>query len=77
MDSGWRVWDSLHPDGRPMFSMMWRTYRRLLSRIEADPGAAIQRRVCRSRRDQIELASQHFIAPIFRRLPVPPQEVFG
>ena len=29
-DSGWQIWDSLHPDGRPMFSMMWRTYRLLL-----------------------------------------------
>lgn len=74
-DSGWQVWDSLHPDGRPMFSMMWRTYRRLLSRIEADPCGALQRRVRLSRCEQMGMASQHFIGPMFRRLPVPPHEV--
>jgi 15-cis-phytoene synthase len=74
-DSGWRVWDSLHPDGRPMFSMMWRTYRRLLSRIEADPCGVIDRRVRLSKMEQFGLVSQHFIGPMFRRLPVPPNEV--
>lgn len=74
-DSGWQVWDSLHPDGRPMFSMMWRTYRRLLTRIEADPCSVTLRRIRLSRREQIRLASQHFIGPLFRRLPVPPSEV--
>lgn len=74
-DSGWRVWDSLHPDGRPMFSMMWRTYRRLLSRIEADPCGVIDRRIRLSKMEQLGLVSQHFIGPMFRRLPVPPTEV--
>ncbi len=74
-DSGWQVWDSLHPDGRPMFSMMWRTYRRLLARIEADPCSVTMRRVRLSRCEQIGLASQHFVGPLFRRLPVPPSEV--
>lgn len=74
-DSGWQVWDSQHPDGRPMFSMMWRTYRRLLTRIEADPCSVTLRRIRLSRREQLGLASQHFIGPLFRRLPVPPSEV--
>jgi 15-cis-phytoene synthase len=74
-DSGWRVWDSLHPDGRAMFSMMWRTYRRLLSRIAADPCSVIQRRVRLSTCEQMGMASQHFIGPMFRRLPVPPREI--
>ncbi len=74
-NSGWRVWDSLHPDGRPMFSMMWRTYRRLLSRIEANPGAVLSGRVQLTALDRLELASSHFIRPVFRRLPVPPTEV--
>ncbi len=74
-DSGWNVWDSLHPDGRPMFSMMWRTYRRLLDRIADDPASVVVRRVHLSAGERIGLVSQHFCAPIFRRLPVPPREV--
>ena len=74
-DSGWRVWDSLHPDGRPMFSMMWRTYRRLLSRIEADPCGVLRQRVTLTTAERLGLVSQHFIGPLFRRLPVPPIEV--
>ena len=74
-DSGWQIWDALHADGKPMFSMMWRTYRRLLSRIEADPCGVIIKRVRLSKVEQIGLVSQHFIGPIFRRLPVPPIEV--
>ena len=74
-DSGWRVWDSLHPDGRPMFSMMWRTYRRLLSHIEADPASVLRQRIRLSTVERIGLVSQHFIGPMFRRLPVPPVEV--
>jgi len=76
-DSGWQVWDSLHPDGRPMFSMMWRTYRRLLTRIEADPCSVTLRRIRLSRFEQLGLASQHFISPLFRRLPVPPSEALS
>ncbi len=71
-ESGWHVWDSLHPDGRPIFSMMWRTYRRLLDTIEKDPGAVTSRRIRLSTRQRIELVSQHFWAPKFRRLSVPP-----
>jgi phytoene synthase len=74
-DSGWQIWDALHPDGKPMFSMMWRTYRRLLSHIQADPCSVFVRRVRLSKMEQIGLVSQHFIGPIFRRLPVPPIEV--
>ncbi len=74
-DSGWKVWDSVHPDGRPMFSMMWRTYRRLLSRIEEDPTGIAVRRVELSRRDRLGIISRHFWPPSFRRLPVPPVEV--
>jgi 15-cis-phytoene synthase len=74
-DSGWRVWDSLHPDGRPMFSMMWRTYRKLLTRIESDPGNVLVKRVRLSAGERFDLVSHHFIGPMFRRLPVPPLEV--
>lgn len=74
-DSGWHVWDSLHADGRPMFSMMWRTYRQLLARIEADPGCVLVRRIHLSSVERFHLASNHFIGPMFRRLPVPPLQV--
>ncbi len=74
-DSGWKVWDSLHPDGRPVFSMMWRTYRKLLDRIGSDPGTVVLRRIQLSTAERVELISQHFCAPMFRRLPVPPHRV--
>jgi phytoene synthase len=74
-DSGWHVWDSLHSDGRPMFSMMWRTYRKLLERIAEDPGSVAVRRVSLSTSDKIGIVSQHFFPPMFRRLPVPPLEL--
>lgn len=76
-DSGWQVWDSLHPDGKPMFSMMWRTYRRLLDHIAEDPGSVVTRRIRLSTGERLELVSQHLWAPMFRRLPVPPREVSG
>lgn len=74
-ERGWQVWDSLHPDGRPMFSMMWRTYRRLLDRIAADPGSVVVRRVRLSTREKLGIVSQHYIPTMFRRLPVPPLEL--
>lgn len=73
--TGWSVWDSLHPDGRPMFSMMWRTYRRLLDRIAANPEQVAVRRINLSKREKLGIVSQHFYPPMFRRLPVPPTEV--
>jgi phytoene synthase len=70
--SGWQVWDSIDEDGRPMFSMMWRSYRRLLERIIENPKAVTERRVRLRRREKIRLRAQHFIGPWFRQLPVPP-----
>jgi phytoene synthase len=74
-ERGWQVWDSLHPDGRPMFSMIWRTYRRLLDRIAEDPGSVVVRRIGLSTPEKIGLVSRHFFPPMFRRLPVPPLEL--
>ncbi|MCM2373379.1 phytoene/squalene synthase family protein [Aporhodopirellula aestuarii] len=75
-DSGWRVWDSLDDAGRPMFSMMWRTYRALLQRIAEDPDAIVQRRVSLGMTERIGIVSRHFVGPLYRRLPIPPVE-FG
>ena len=74
-ESGWQVWESLEDDGRPMFSMIWRTYRRLLQRIAEDPRSVAVKRVRLSARERIGLVSQHFFPPLFRRLPVPPTEL--
>lgn len=74
-DSGWQVWDSLHVDGKPMFSMMWRTYRQLLERIAEDPGAVATRRIRLSFGEQLGLVSRHFVGPLFQRLEVPPREL--
>ncbi len=74
-NSGWKIWDSLGPDGKPMFSMMWRTYRRLLDHIAADPRSVATRRVTLSRKEKFGLVSRHFIPPLYRALPVPPAEV--
>jgi phytoene synthase len=74
-NSGWEVWDSLHPDGRPMFSMMWRTYRQLLERIAESPRSIVQHRVSLTPRAKLGIISQHFCRPLFRRLPVPPKEL--
>ena len=73
--SGWDVWDSLHPDGRPMFSMMWRTYHRLLNRIADEPAAVAVRRVRLTPGEKFGIVSRHFVSPLFRRLPVPPLEL--
>ncbi len=74
--SGWQVWESLHPDGRAMFSMMWRTYRRLLDEIAKDPNQVISRRISVPRFEQTSLVLQHFVPFLYRRLAVPPSEVF-
>ncbi|TWU65229.1 phytoene/squalene synthase family protein [Crateriforma conspicua] len=74
-DSSWELWDSIHDDGKPMFSMMWRTYRRLLQQIAEDPGAVAERRVRLSRRDRWSLALGHLVRPWYRRLPIPPAEL--
>ena len=72
--SGWKVWEKLHPDGRRMFSMMWRTYRELLSQIQQDPMRVVTRRVTVPITRQANLAIHHFIPRLFAKLPVPPSE---
>ncbi|QDT08771.1 phytoene/squalene synthase family protein [Planctomycetes bacterium K23_9] len=74
-ESGWQIWDTLSPDGKPMFSMMWRTYRRLLTRIADNPREVFHRRLGLSNREKIGLVSQHFLPPMFKRLEVPPAEI--
>lgn len=73
--SGWNVWEALDDDGRPMFSMMWRTYRKLLDRIAENPRAVVMKRVRLTTGERISLVSRHFLSPFYRRLAVPPSEI--
>jgi 15-cis-phytoene synthase len=66
--SGWQVIEALHPDGKRMFSMMWRTYRLLLYRIDSDPAAALQKRVRLTATEKFKLAGSHFIGSLYRKL---------
>ena len=74
-ESGWQVWSSLHPDGRKIFSMMWRTYRSLLDQIAEDPMRVVSDRVKLSFRQQCQIAIHHFVPTLFQRLPIPPIEM--
>jgi len=69
--SGWNVWSSLHPDGRRMFSMMWRTYRELLHQIQKKPMLVVAGRVRVPLRFQMELLATHCLPAIFDKLPMP------
>ncbi len=73
--SGWKVWDSLHHDGRPMFSLMWRTYRHLLDRIAEQPASITNQRVRVPSLQRWTLLTRHAVPMLFHRLPVPPLEV--
>lgn len=69
-ERGWEVYEYLHPDGRRMFSMIWRSYRSLLGRIQADPAAVFRHRVELRHRDRLRIIGSHFVGPLFRRLEV-------
>jgi phytoene synthase len=73
--SGWEVYHSLEPDGQRIFSMMWRTYRKLLDRLKENPRQIVTRRVRLTFFDRLMIAANHFIHPLFRRLPCPPKEL--
>lgn len=73
--SGWEVYHSLEPDGQRVFSMMWRTYRKLLERLKEDPRQIVTRRIRLTFLDRLTMAANHFIPPLYRRLPCPPNEL--
>lgn len=70
-DKGWETSQGIHPDGQPMFSMMWRSYRSLLSEIEREPAKVLHHRVRIPSSNRLRIAASHFVSPIFRRLPSP------
>ena len=70
-DKGWRAYDGIHPDGKKMFSMMWRSYRSLLREIEKEPLAVLKHRVNVSKKQKLLIASTHFVGTLYNRLPDP------
>lgn len=74
--SGWEVFAHIHPDGRPMFSMMWRTYRKLQQTLDDDPDRGLRRRARLNTWQKLHLLGSHGIPAWFRRLP-PPREQSG
>ncbi len=72
---GWDVYPHVHRDGQPMFSMMWRTYFRLLQCMRDDPAAVTRCRITLPWRARMQLLSQHFVPGLFQRLPIPPLEI--
>ncbi len=68
-DQGWPVANAISLDGQRMFSLMWNSYRALLSIIEEKPELIWQSRVRLTRMTKMQLVGQHLFTPLFHRLP--------
>lgn len=66
--SGWQLQRMLDPDSYRMFSLMWHTYRCILSRIEKDPTKIFTQRVRLGARRKMMLATQHCFTPLLVRI---------
>lgn len=66
--NGWLVAKTISLDGQRMFSLMWHSYRRLLSRIEKTPELLWQTRVQLTSMEKLRLIGQHVFTPLYRRL---------
>ncbi len=70
--SSWRVIDYLDPNGKRMFSLMWRYYRQLLEQLQQDLSFVNRDDVVRVPiTSKARLAIQHFISPLYRTLNAP------
>lgn len=69
--SGWQIEATLQGNSRMMFSLMFRTYYRLLQTIAANRSAIWQRRLRVSTREKLRLSCMHFIPGVRRLLPSP------
>ena len=67
-ESGWQVAHTLSLDGQRMFSLMWHSYRQLLSAIETAPELVWQSRIQSTKLQKIRLVGQHLFTPSFQRL---------
>lgn len=69
---GWSTEQFLDPDGRKMFSLMWRTYRELLDEVHRHKSTLWSaRKVHLPRTVRWRLAAAHFVPSLYRRLPTP------
>jgi 15-cis-phytoene synthase len=66
---GFCVMPSLDIDSQRMFSLMWKTYSKLLDRIRKDPDEIWRRRIRLSRLEKTQLFIQHAISPCFSKAP--------
>lgn len=69
--AGWPVYDSLTPEGKRMFSMMWRTYYGLLGQLQRQPKLLLQRRISLPFSRKLWLACTHRLPGVHRLLPLP------
>ena len=67
-ESGWQVADSISLDSQRMFSLIWHSYRQLLSMIEKAPELVWQTRVRLTKANNWQLVGQHLFTPAFKRL---------
>jgi squalene-associated FAD-dependent desaturase len=65
--SGWQIHRLLAPDSFRMFSLMWHTYRSILSTIEQDPAQIFRQRVRLGTSRKFRLAATHFLTPLLTR----------
>ncbi len=67
-ESGWQVAHTLSLDGQRMFSLMWHSYRQLLSAIETAPELVWQSRIQLTKLQKVRIVGQHLFTPSFLRL---------
>jgi len=67
-ESGWQVAHTISLDGQRMFSLMWHSYRQLLSAIETAPELIWQSRIQSTKLQKLRLVGQHLFTPSFQRL---------
>ncbi len=67
-ESGWQVAHTISLDGQRMFSLMWHSYRQLLSAIETAPELVWQSRIQLTKLQKLRLVGQHLLTPSFQRL---------
>ena len=66
--SGWQVAHSIALDGQRMFSLMWHSYRQLLSVMEESPELIWQTRIQLTKLQKIRIVGQHLLTPVFQQL---------
>lgn len=55
-------------EGKRMYSLMWRTYNRILKAIETNPAMVFRERVALSKASKLQLVATHFFTPFYRAI---------